>query len=380
VAGALLAGFVVVPGAVSLASPAAAGPAYVPPAGPTFNNPIGTAHQQRRLLDQVIRMTDNAPAGSAIRMAVFSFGDPATADALLAAHRRGVRVKLVFSGANEYPAMKRLQAGLGADPTQKSFAVFCERSCRGTAGEMHAKYFSFSRTGAARHVTTVGSVNLTRNNAENQWSDLFTRVDDEPYFKAYTHWFTQLKRDVPVEPTYLRRVVGTTVVEMAPFDLAKQADPVVEQLDRIRCEVPMGEIDPDAEKPDEIVPTNVDINAHAWNEERGKQLAWRVASLDKAGCRVRVFYGVGLGAAVRSILENNGVNLRKGTHPGVRTHQKVLVVEGGYDGDPSTVRAWTGSHNWSDRALHRDDLIVEIQDEAEARQYAEWFEYMWKNA
>ena len=142
----------------------------------------------------------------------------------------------------------------------------------------------------------------------------------------------------------------------------------------------MGEIDPDAEKPDDIVPTNVYINAHAWNEERGKQLAWRVVSLNNAGCRVKVFYGVGLGAAVRSILENNGVELRKGTHQGVRTHQKVMVVEGGYDGDPSTVRAWTGSHNWSDRALRRDDLIVEVQDEDEARQYAEWFEYMWKNA
>jgi hypothetical protein len=377
VAAAVLAALVLVPGTTA---PATAAAGYVPPSGPTFNNPIGTPYQQRRLLQQVIRATNHAPPGSTIRMAVFSFGDPATADALLAAHRRGVKVKLVFSGSNEYPAMKRLQAGIGGDTSKPSYAYFCDRSCRGTGGEMHAKYFAFSRTGAARWVTTVGSVNLTQNNALKQWSDLYTKVGDKAYYKAFTHWFTQLKQDRPVDPPYLRRAVGTNVVEMTPVKLTETPDPVVGELDKIRCEVPMGEIDPDSKTPDEVVRTNLYISSHAWNEDRGKQLAWQVVGLRNAGCRVQVFYGVGFGAAVKSILENNRVQVRKGTHPGFRTHQKVMIVEGGYDGDPSTVRAWTGSHNWSDRALNRDDLIVEVQDEAEAQVYADRFEWMWTHA
>ena len=61
----------------------------------------------------------------------------------------------------------------------------------------------------------------------------------------------------------------------------------------------MGEIDPDSDKPDKIVRTRLDISTHAWNEDRGKALAWQVVRLGQAGCRVRVFYGMGMGAAVQ---------------------------------------------------------------------------------
>jgi phosphatidylserine/phosphatidylglycerophosphate/cardiolipin synthase-like enzyme len=69
--------------------------------------------------------------------------------------------------------------------------------------------------------------------------------------------------------------------------------------------------------------------------------------------------------------------MRKGQHPGIRTHQKVMIVSGGYDGEPSTVRAWTGSQNWSTRATHRDDLIVRVDDQAEAAAYEKRFLWMW---
>ncbi|MEP9364253.1 phospholipase D-like domain-containing protein [Nocardioides sp. CN2-186] len=353
---------------------------WKPHAGPVFNRPIGDSVQQRRLLDRVISATDHATPGSTIRMAVFSFGDPETADALLAAYRRGVKVKLVFSGSNDYPAMKRLQAGIGDDITKSSFVVFCERSCRGTRGEMHAKYFAFSHTGAARWVTMVGSVNLTQYNAQKQWADLYVKVDDRPYWKAYRHWFAQLKRDEPVDPTFVRHHVGDTEIEMTPTDTGIETDPVADALGKIRCEVPMGEIDPDSETPDDVVRTRLDISAHAWNEDRGKTLAWQVVRLDQAGCQVRVFYGVGMGAAVKSILANNGVEISNGTHKGIYTHQKMMIVSGGYDGLPSTVRAWTGSHNWSNLALGRDDLIVTVEDQADAQEYADRFNWMWNHA
>jgi len=93
-----------------------------------------------------------------------------------------------------------------------------------------------------------------------------------------------------------------------------------------------------------------------------------------------VFYGTGMGAAVKSILQNHDVQLRKGHHQGIRTHEKVMVVSGGFAGETSTVRAWTGSQNWSDRALHRDDLIVRVDDQPEAAAYAKRFLWMWDHA
>jgi phosphatidylserine/phosphatidylglycerophosphate/cardiolipin synthase-like enzyme len=144
--------------------------------------------------------------------------------------------------------------------------------------------------------------------------------------------------------------------------------------------VTQGEIDPQSPTPDEIVTTSIYINTHAWNEDRGKRIAWRVVALAAAGCEVRVFYGTGMGAAVKSILKNNGAELRKGQHRGIRTHQKVMMVVGAFGDEPATVRAWTGSQNWSSRALRRDDLIVRIDDQAEAAAYEKRFLWMWKRA
>lgn len=359
------------------ASPRARVGHYVPPSGPNFNNPIGRPGQQRKLLRQVIRTTNSAPPGSVIRMAVFSFGDGQTADALIAAYHRGVRVKLVFAGENVYPAMARLRDALGTDTSNPSFVVICQNSCRGDAGQMHAKYFSFTRAGSARWITMVGSVNLTKHNAQDQWNDLYTRVGDHPYFRAYGRWFGQLKRDQPVARPYVHKSVGSNDIRMTPVDLDDDADPILLALDRVRCKVPMGEIDPDSATPDEEVRTSLYISTHAWNGERGKSVAWKVAGLRGDGCDVKVFFGTGMGAAVKSILRHHQVRLRKGHHQGIRTHEKVMMVDGGFGDEPSTVRAWTGSQNWSDRALHRDDLIVRIDDEAEASAYTKRFRWMW---
>ena len=388
VSGAVLAALALVPGA---AAPASSSPAahvakqarassWVPPSGATFNNPIGTPAQQRKLLRQVIHTTNSAPAGSTIRMAVFSFGDPQTADALLAAYRRGVVVKLVFAGENVYPAMARLRDALGTDTSKPSYVVICQNSCRGEKGQMHAKYFSFTRSGAAKWVTMVGSVNLTQFNALDQWNDLYTRVDDRPYFRAYGRWFGQLKNDVPVAKEYLHKATATTDIRMTPLDLKVDADPITDALAKVRCEVTMGELDPDSKTPDEIVASHVYVSTHAWNEERGKRIAWQVVGLAAAGCQVQVFYGTGMGAAVKSILENNGVELRKGQTKGIRTHMKVMMVDGAFGDELDTVRAWTGSQNWSDRAANRDDLIVQVNDEAEAQRYVDRFVWMWDHA
>lgn len=362
------------------AAPAPRVGSYVPPAGASFNNPIGTQAQQRKLLTQVIRTTNSAPAGSTIRMAVFSFGDGQVADALIAAAQRGVAVKLVFAGENVYPAMSRLRAALGTDANARSFVVICQNSCRGERGQMHAKYFSFTRAGSARWITMVGSVNLTEHNAQDQWNDLYTRVDDRPYFRAFGRWFGQLKRDVPVPAPYLHKATATDDIRMTPVDLAVDSDPILDSLAKIRCQVTEGEIDPTSPTPDEIVTTGLYISTHAWNEERGKRIAWQVVARHNEGCDVRVFYGTGMGAAVKAILTNNGIELRKGNHPGIRTHQKVMMVDGAFGDDLDTVRAWTGSQNWSDRAATRDDLIVQLNDETEAQAYVDRFLWMWDRA
>lgn len=360
--------------------PAAAGTApdsYTPKTGAKFNNPLGGTDQRRRLFRHIVRTVNSVPPGGTIRFAVFSFADKPTADALLAAHNRGVRVKLIFSGSNIYPPMTRLQQAIGRDPHSPSFVIFCERSCRGTAGEMHAKFFQFSRAGKARNITMVGSNNLTRHNSDEQWSDLYTRADGGRFYWSFRSWFSQLKLDQPVEDPFESRRVGGNRVIITPIDLSQESDPILDALDKVTCLTPAGEIDPEAEDPEEPVATSLLIAAHAWNGERGKTVAHRVADLVRAGCQVRVFYGEGTGPAVRNIVSSPGAKLRNGTHKGVLTHEKLMIINGHYGTHLDAIRVLTGSHNWSDRALPRDDLIVEINDQAVGRQYVDGFYRMW---
>ena len=351
---------------------------YTPPAGAKFNNPLGTPRQQRRLFRHVIRSIKSTPPKSVIRIAVFSFADKETAEALIAAYRRGVKVRLVFSGNNVYPPMKSVRKVIGSDTSKSSFVVMCERSCRGSAGQMHAKYFSFSRAGKARRITMVGSNNLTNFNAERQWSDLYTVTNDQAYFKAFKPWFKQLKADVPVATPYIRKTVTDHQLSITPIDLTLNTDPLLDAMASIRCQVTKGELDPASPTPDAVVRTRVLISTHAWNGTRGVALAERVAQLAVEGCAVQVIYapGDGFGDGVRTILTDAGVPMSSGTHKGYHTHQKLLIVSGAVDGELETTRVLTGSQNWSTRALGRDDIMVEIDDDAIAARYISAFERM----
>jgi len=351
---------------------------YTPQTGALFNNPLGTEAQQRRLFTHIIRTINSVPSKGTIRIAVFSFADKRAADALLNAYHRGVHVKLIFSGSNIYPPMTRLRKAIGKDPGNPSFVVFCEKSCRGTVGEMHAKFFSFSSAGDAKHITMVGSNNMTRHNAEDQWSDLYTVSNGLRYFWAYRPWFRQLKYDQPIDDPYISREIGVNDVDITPIDLSEESDPIMQALDNITCLTRKGDIDPSTTTPDKLVSTRILVAAHAWNGERGKTVARKVGQLAQSGCVVRVFYGVGVGPAVRAILTQAGAKITNGTTRGVHTHEKMMIVSGHFGEDPEAIRVWTGSHNWSSRAVGRDDVIVQINNEVVGRQYLTNFWNMWR--
>jgi hypothetical protein len=344
-----------------------------------FNNPLGNDDAQRRLVRHLVRSVDSTPKWGTIRWAVYSFADGEAADALIRAHQRGVAVRLIFSGKNVYPPMRRVQKALGSNPRARSFAVFCQKSCRGDRGEMHAKFFSFSRVGKARRVVMVGSNNLTRHNTDEQWSDLYTVAEGGEYFKVLKAWFEQAKLDRPVAEPYIDRTTPAGRIVVSPLDLGRNADPVISALDRVTCLTRAGDIDPQAPDPEKLVPSNLLISTSAWNGVRGKRIARKVAELLRAGCTARVFYGEGVGPAVRAIVGDAGGSLRWGTHKGIRTHQKTLVVNGNVDGRADSVRVWTGSSNWSTLALRRDDMVVEISDQAVGRQYVQAFWRTWNH-
>lgn len=359
-------------------STGAAPDSYTPRTGALFNHPTGNWYAKRRLFTHLIRTVDSVPAGETIRFAVFSFADRRTADALLAAHRRGVRVKLVFAGSNVYKPMRRLRRELGGDPDAKSFAVWCERSCRGREGEMHAKFFSFSRAGSNSDITMIGSNNLTRHNSHEQWSDLYTLANGPRFFRVFKDWFTQLKYDRPVRAPYRLERVGASRIFITPMSPEVHGDPVMQALEKVQCRTRRGIAWPGSGNSDEILHSKILIATHAWNGRRGRLLARKVAELSRRTCRVWVFRGVGVGPYVREILRKGGVAITNGTHSGIYTHQKLMIVNGHVGTHAWTTRVWTGSHNWSPRAYSRDDLLVEVAQRSVGLDYRRGFWRMWR--
>ena len=357
------------PSAAPVAVPAAARTPdrYTPKPGAKFNKPTGTRAQQYRLFTHINRSINSSPRGSVIRIAVFSFSDLRTADNLIRAHRRGVHVKLVFDDHAVYDAERRLQRALGRNPRHRSFAILCEKSCRGTGGEMHSKVYLFGRAGRAKRITMVGSNNMTSHNAERQWSDLLTLTNNKRMYATFRTWFRQLKWDRPVAHPRIARLAGANLALITPQDSEKDGDPALRALAPVRCPT---------------VPrrTRVLISAHAWYGPRGMKIAHRVAALARHGCVVRVFYGEAFGTEIHRVLAAAGVRSRTSRHRGVTTHQKLLIVRGAYGGNDKAAFVWTGSHNWSQWALKLDDVILRSAKRRVVDAYTRHFIYMFHHA
>ena len=341
---------------------------YTPPAGARFNFPTGSHARQYRLFTHINRSINSAPAGSVIRIAVYSFADGRTADNLIRAHRRGVSVRLIFDDHQVFDAERKLVRALGSRPRNRSFAILCHQSCRSKGGEMHGKVYMFERAGDARYVTMVGSNNMTSTNAEKQWSDLLTMRNKRAMFRTFRAWFEQMKYDNRVADPRIARAAGHNLALIMPQDTAKYGDPVLKALAPVRC--------PDAP----AARTRVRISAHAWYGPRGQSIADRVAGLGEQGCDVRVFHGEAFGTEIRKALVAGGVRIRTSHHRGIKTHQKLLIVRGAYGGNPDAEFVWTGSHNWSPWALKLDDVILRNSHPAVVRAYARHFLFMWRYA
>lgn len=358
---------------------------YTPVTGAIFNRPVGTTAQQRAIFTHVNNTIDATPPGATIRFAVYSFSEKATATKLLNAYNRGVNVQLIFDGHHVFPQETRLQQTLGKNPNKRSFAMFCADSCRGTKGVMHQKVFLFDKAGKAENVVMVGSNNMTLYNATKQWSDIYTVVGDPAMYFMYSGVFEQMKADTPQTSPYIQAEVNGYEPEFYPRPRTTQAtDPISQDLSKITCTGATPgygtdtKVDSDGDGVTDWV-TSLRLSHHAWNGDRGRYLALQVADLYKQGCDVKIVYGVGIGRVVKSILTNAKIPMSGGTRKGIHTHQKAMYLSGVFDGNPSSAIVWNGSHNWSDGALKRDDVVLRVESQDVYNQYLANFNDMWTN-
>lgn len=375
----------------STESPAAAArDTWRPRLGADFNNPVGRPAARTLLIKRVLAAVKHTHSGETIRFAMYSFDRRDLTDALLKAHRRGVNVQIIVNDNWTSAGTNRLRRALGQDADKDHFVVICEGSCRGGPGNLHLKVYSFTKTGAANNVIMTGSSNLTERAVSLQWNDLFSIAGNSEFFDTFVQVFNQLKRDKPVKPrwvyytsdsmdaTFYRDSDASSRGEVRSRPATRlptqEEDPVMQRLRAVRCDAMRGSgINGH---------TVIRIMMYAWQDERGKYLARRVADMKRRGCDVKVILSVPGGGVVRA-LRARSVPMRSADYQynsegkvNFYSHLKVLTVNGTYHRKP-TQTVWTGSENWSRMSFRNDELIMQINNRGVYRDYVDHFNFLW---
>ncbi|MBO8193925.1 hypothetical protein ITI46_19975 [Streptomyces oryzae] len=339
-----------------------------PGTGPVFNQPNGTAAQQRAIRSDLLARIKAAAPRSTIKVALYHFWDAEMARALASAHtsaqrRVNVRVMLDESSVSSMPSSssyKILRKALGTDRAKRSFVGLCpeHKSCLGNPGSgasiAHNKFWLFSRTGGLRNVVVQTSSNLSTGNYTKFWNDAMAVAQASAY-AAYSRYFDKVAQEDWRGWRYVR-------AEAAPyagyfFPRPKGGDTVVGILNNVTCR---------------------------WKDARGshrtsvrlamfkltrQSVADKLAALQRKGCAVDIVYAesdskdsTGSPGTWETLHAPGGPAMRclhyddDGDPKTAREviHSKTLMISGRYAGAPDKV-VWTGSHNYSGPALTRND-------------------------
>ncbi|MEU4625777.1 phospholipase D-like domain-containing protein [Actinoplanes sp. NPDC023801] len=387
--------------AATLAVPAAAHAAEPDPVlnKAVFNDPAGTKSQQNAIYQQVARLIDRIPADGELRMSMFHFAPPDTADTaedpdivdrLKRAKDRGVAVKIVVDQAsNGFTAVTNLRDALGTDDTQESFIVSCDdyykvpRGCIGTRSYTwpngggtvpaynHNKFIAISKLTLNNGTVVPGvvyqaSANMTLWDANEGYNNALTLADPALYgvYLKYHKDLVGARHSATGNPNYYTDS-GDTSVHRAFFFPRREAggeaftggttDPIVNTLKGVTCSY----------KDEAGVTRQTDVRVMMLDFNR-TPIAEQLLKLRKAGCWIDVVATnlsdgvIGALADDTTKVQTTRCNWKLAEGLDIRVHHKYMLIDGAYSGD-ITPRTYTGSHNLSWSALRQaDEALLRI--------------------
>ncbi|WP_170177612.1 phospholipase D-like domain-containing protein [Thermomonospora umbrina] len=340
--------------------------AFAPRSGPVFNNPKGGVAHQYAIMRQIERNIDTSPRGSVIRVAIYSITLDRFADRLIAAHRRGVHVKVLMDTHGANRIWRRLVAVLGGKvnvhKSASSYAALCSAGCvspyrkNGRAiSSLHTKYYLFS--GGGKPTVTVSSANPTRAQAEVAWNNSYTVVGNKGLYGAFVRNFTDMSKGA--KDDHDRNYYWTYGANPKAYFWPKArrgSDTIRNMLDLVTCS--------------RTHQSKVRLAMFQWSDGR-LAVARKLASMASKGCRVTVIYTKAqIAPSVRSTLARSRVDVRDTTHGKTRggyaahyTHNKYLLIDGRYNGANGRKFVLTGSANFTRNGLyHNDEANIKAVD------------------
>jgi phosphatidylserine/phosphatidylglycerophosphate/cardiolipin synthase-like enzyme len=374
--------------------------------GAFFNNPHRPSDRfriERRLLDTL----RHVPRKETVRIALYSFDRVPVANAIIAAHKRGVNIQLLLNDHWENHAMKMVRAEIGSNRHAKSFIYKCHSGCRTKVDQyrnLHSKFYLFPKAGRSEHVIAVGSHNFTLNAARHQWNDIYFFEADKALYKQFVKTFNDMKKDyhttqpamhycgVP-QGEFCDDSVDKYTNWVFPKKSTKKSDLVLNMLNKIQCLTPDGA--------GGETRTKLALSMHTMRGARGNYLASAIRQKWAEGCDFRVSYGL-IGYKTKQIL---GASTARGRIPlrstgldydpyddfdlnndgdddvilTYYTHQKYFVIQGTYNGHPDTNMVLTGSSNWASLGTAQDEIFFTIQGASNAKRYLKNFDLFWNS-
>jgi phosphatidylserine/phosphatidylglycerophosphate/cardiolipin synthase-like enzyme len=333
--------------------------AFNPQAGPIFNNPEGDPAAQYAIMRQIENNIDAAPKGSVIRFAFYSINLQEFADKLIAAHRRGVYVRILMDQHSQNAIWKKLVSALGSKVNTKtsasSYAALCYGGCLAhhyvngqPTSWLHSKYYLFS--GGGRRTVTVSSANPTDTQAEVAWNNSYTAVGNDGLYNAYVKNFSDMSNSAATgkyQPKYYWTYGSNPKAYYWP-KAKGDSDTILGMLQLVTCS--------------KTYPSQVRVAMFQWSDNR-IALAKQLSSMASKGCKVSVIYTKDqVSSGVRSTLANSKVDVRDSTHGSDGagyaehyTHNKYLLIDGRYGGVSGRRVVMTGSQNYTDNGLYHND-------------------------
>lgn len=316
---------------------------YAAPAGGVFASPVPRSQVEKNaILRVLVANIRHAPPRSTIRIVARSFSVRPAADALIAAHRRGVWVKVLVDhdATKGSEAVASLRRELGADRDAASYIYRVKGSARGDDTELHQKTWSFSRTGTSSKVLMVGSTNLSYMSM-GQFNNMYSFVGRTDVWQEFRKVFREQVRDRPMSTPAISMGLGLDHVWFYP-GFTVDNDPMRLYLARLPADG-----------------LRIQIAMLAWHGTRGGRIARVLAEKAREGARIRVI-ATTMGTNSKKILEAAGVTVTSGLARHREVHHKLMLLRWRDRAGNVQRRIVTGSDNFGTAALKRDEVVVAI--------------------
>ncbi|MET0694007.1 MAG: phospholipase D-like domain-containing protein, partial [Propionibacteriaceae bacterium] len=383
--------------AVALLGVISSGPASVAEAAPApgfkiqpgliFNNPKGKKAKQLTIITQINKGIDNAPRGSNIYMAQYLFDIDSVANKLIAAHRRGVNVKVLIDDGTPTKQSRRVKAALGTNKKARSYVTTCKRSCMANvASVMHAKFYLFSQTGASKLVSMVSSANPYTGNTFTSWNNNHTIVGDRAIYNSLVKYFNDMILDRNNTRYYRTTQSGKYKLYLFPRAPQPGVQTVIpiDVLNHVAC---TGVAKGYGSKGKTVIR----IAMWGWTGGR-RDLANQLWAMHNRGCKVEVIINSGRtnSGVMKQLLKKSKKygrmkvydawqDFNKNGLPGLYIHHKTFMINGRWFGHPNTKVTYTGSQNFSAPATTvNNDIVMRIIDNGTYNAYGKNLDYIRK--